>query len=418
MNASFSLILVVVGSYVAAHVAFGWLARRYMVVSGAEYLLLGVLLGPQVSGLISVNVFSGFAPFMTLALGWIGALIGAQFYLPDLVRIGTRPFKIAFTEAVLSATLVGVMMFGVFWWLFDLPLEDRLAAAVVVGAIGAASSPAGIGLISQVLQKRRLVVQQLQLTASIDAVVAVVAFSLVLSIDHVPTDGLVRQPTSTEWAVISLAIGLIGGALFHLFLGDETKVDRLFIGLIGAIILASGAAAYLRLSPLLPTMLVGLILVNTSRNRDEIRKALSALERPIYFVLLIFAGAAWVPSGGTWVIPAILFVAARTIAKLLSAPIAGALNGASLALGPHWGRGLLGQGGLAVAIGLNFLLHEANVLANAIFTATLVSVLVTDVTSARLAESAVRSQRRQLLQSAPPLDAPEPLPEATVDAGR
>ena len=38
-------VLANVGAYLAAHVAFGWLARRYLIVSGAEYLLLGILLG-------------------------------------------------------------------------------------------------------------------------------------------------------------------------------------------------------------------------------------------------------------------------------------------------------------------------------------------------------------------------------------
>src|SRR5690606_41478623 len=89
---------------------------------------------------------------------------------------------------------------------------------------------------------------------------------------------------------------LLGGILFHLFLGPERKVDRLFIALAGALILTSGAAAYMRLSPLLPAMLVGAVLVNTSHSNAEIRQVLAKVERPLYFVLLIFAGAAWQPS--------------------------------------------------------------------------------------------------------------------------
>lgn len=395
MSASFSLILVVTGAYLAAHIAFGWLARRFVIVSGAEYLLLGVLLGPQVSRLISANDFDGFAPLMTLALGWIGALIGAQFYLPELFRMAAQAYRIAFFEAAFSAAVVAGAMLLTFAWAFSLPLEGVVAPAVVIGAIAAVSSPAGIGLVAQRLGYRRPVVQQLQLTTGIDALVAITAFSLVLVIDHAPPTEGVRPPTPTEWAVISVAIGVVGGILFHLFLGQEKKVDRLFIGLVGAVILASGAAAYLRLSPLLPTMLVGTILINTSGNRVQIRRALSAMERPIYFVLLIFAGAAWRPSSREWVLPVIVFLVVRTLAKLWGARAAAWLNDASPVLGPRWGRALLGQGGLAVAIGLNYLLHDRTVLANVIFTATLLSVLLTDLTSARVAESVVRSSLRR-----------------------
>jgi hypothetical protein len=47
--------------------------------------------------------------------------------------------------------------------------------------------------------------------------------------------------------------GCVGGSLFHLFLGNERDIDRLFIPIAGAVILVSGAAG-LRVSPLLPTI--------------------------------------------------------------------------------------------------------------------------------------------------------------------
>ena len=57
LSPSLILILAVALAYLATHVAFDWLARRFMLVSGAEYLLLGILLGPQVSGVLSTETF-------------------------------------------------------------------------------------------------------------------------------------------------------------------------------------------------------------------------------------------------------------------------------------------------------------------------------------------------------------------------
>lgn len=393
------LVLIVGGAYLAAHVAFEWLARRFMIVSGAEYLLLGILLGPSVSGLIRADVVGGFAPLMTLAIGWIGAVIGAQFVVPVLTRVPVVLFRIAFVEAVLSLALVSAAMAGLLAWLFDMELAGTALPGVALGCIATASAPSGIALVSRRLGSRGRLVQQLEVATAIDAAVAIAGFGLLLGIFHVVPDVTPRAPTATEWAVISIGIGIIGGTLFHLFLGGVYDIDRLFIGLAGAIILASGAAAYLRLSPLLPTMLIGAILVNTSANRGEIKQVLGHVERPLYFALLVFAGAGWEPGGGRWVAPVLLFLSVRFVAKIAAAWVGAAAGRGLPELGHGWGGALLGQGGLAVAIALNYHLLDGAPLRDVVFTAALVSVLLTDVFSARYADAVLwprlRRARRQ-----------------------
>lgn len=389
MSTTIILILVVAGAYMAAHVAFEWLARRFSIISGAEYLLLGILIGPQVTGLMSPDVVGAFGPFITLALGWIGAVVGAQFYLPGLSRIPGVHFRIAFTEAILSLAIVAGAMMGVMLWLFPLSLMEAAVPAVAMAAIATASAPTGIAVIQRKLGRRQPVVQQLEVATAIDALMAITTVGILLSIAYIGPAMDPRTPTATEWAVISIAIGVVGGALFHLFLGHELEIDRLFIALAGAIILASGAAAYLRLSPLFPAMIIGFILVNTSANRDEIKDVLSRVERPLYFVLLIFAGAAWQTGSHSWLLPVLAFLVARTFAKMAGSWLAGAIAGATPALGRGWGRGLLGQGGLAIAIGLSYRIEDDRPFSGIVFTAAVISVLLTDFSSARLARSAL-----------------------------
>jgi hypothetical protein len=60
------------------------------------------------------------------------------------------------------------------------------------------------------------------------------------------------------------------------------------------------------------------------------------------------------------------------------------------AVGPDWGRALLGQGSLAVAIALNYRIYDNSLLPNVVFTAAITSVLLTDLTSAHFVQSAVR----------------------------
>jgi Kef-type K+ transport system membrane component KefB len=193
--------------------------------------------------------------------------------------------------------------------------------------------------------------------------------------------------TPTEWVAVTLGIGVAGGVLFHLFLGRERHVDRLFISLGGGVILVSGAASYVRVSPLLAALCFGAILVNTSRSRAEIAAALERVERPFYFVLLVFAGAAWRPSASSWVLPVLLFLAARTAGKLGGARLAARSSGLLPVLGPNWGRALLGQGPLALAIALNYVYQGGGSVPYVVFTAAVASVLLTDLLSPQLVHS-------------------------------
>jgi uncharacterized membrane protein YeaQ/YmgE (transglycosylase-associated protein family) len=412
VSAPFLLVLIVAGAYLAAHWAFERLGDRFLLVSGAEYLLLGILLGPQVSGLLHASVLDGFAPFMTLALGWIGAVVGSHFYVPLLVRTRTVLYTVAFTQAALTLVVCSGLLIGALAWLYELPLPDTVAPAVALAAIAVASSPAGVAMLTRHRVRRGLVVRQIEVATDIDAFTAIIAFSLLLCVAHEAPQSAVRAPTPTEWAVISVAIGFVGGALFHLFVGSERNVDRLFVSIAGAVILASGAAAYLKLSPLLPAMLIGALLVNTTRNRDEIREALMRVERPFYFVLLIFAGAAWDPgTTAWWIIPALVFLVTRTFTKLASARLAARLNGMIPLLGPHWGRALLGQGGLAIAIALNYhLFHGSLLFPDVVFTAAVVSVMATELSSARLVHSVVRRYTRRIFETPTPAEPHPALP--------
>lgn len=386
------LVIVVAASYLAARVAFDWLARRFVVISGAEYLLLGILLGPQVSGIVSPATVEAFAPITTLGLGWMGALLGSQFVLAAMVRIPAPFYRTALVESLLTFGITTAVLTFALEAAFAMPRNEALTAGVALGAVGVSSAWAGVTVVARQFPGG-VIVRQLQVATGTNAVVGLLASGLLLAVVHPPPTGDVRALTVTEWTVITIAIGAVGGVLFHLFLGDERKVDRLFVSLTGALILVSGAATYLRLSPLLSAVCFGAVLANSTRNRSEIVAALDRVERPLYFALLVLAGATWQPSVREWVLPVLLFLVVRTIAKIGAARLAARWNDMLPALGNQWGRGLLGQGGLGLAIALNYLYQEALPLQHLVFTAAVASLLLTDLLSARFVRSLLHLDR-------------------------
>lgn len=388
MSPQLSLILLVAVGYLAAHVAFDWLAKRFLLVSGAEYLLLGIFIGPLGAGLLDENTVRGLTPITMLALGWIGVALGLRLHLPTLVRIPAFMYRVGLAEALATFILTaGVMAIALAWFTGATPAVV-LPAALILGAVATCSGTSGVDVVALRLGQREPIVRQLRVATLTDALVAVIALALVLCLAHPP--GLTswgRDPTVTEWAVITVTIGIVGGMLVHLFLGDEQKVDRLMVGLAASILLVTGSAAYLQLSPLLPAVLMGGILANTSRQRHILEELLAKVERPFTFVLLICAGALWQPTLRDWGIPVVLFLALRTAGKLGGARLAARMNGMLPTYGPTWGRALMGQGSLAIAIALNLLLVDPGPLASIVFSAALASVLLTDILSARFADA-------------------------------
>lgn len=230
----------------------------------------------------------------------------------------------------------------------------------------------------------------LQLSARIDALVAVTAFGLILAIFHQgQVSPTVRTPTATEWAMINVAVGLASGVLFHLFLERRGKLNegeggsRLFVALAGAIVIASGASYYLNLSPIYTNLLLGFILANTGGAHRDVARLLLATQRPVYVALLIFAGAAWSPSSPTLIFIAPLFVGVRLVARFFGGWVGGRLVAPPELRCPNLGRALLAQGGIAVALAVNYTQVRPDLNPEVILTAALVSVLLFDMVANR-----------------------------------
>lgn len=390
MSASLVLILVVATAYLATHLLYEWLAKRLLIVSGAEYLVLGILLGPQVSGVIPIEAADSFGPIIVLGIGWIGLTVGMQFYLPRLVRISGLTFRLAVIESVVTLGVVA----GALWWALPvLGLTSEFWAivpALALGAIAVASTPAGLDIALRDRKRREPVVNQLETSLGVNAFVAIVTVGILFAWVHRAPVNALRPPTPTEWGVITVGVGVLGGTLFHLFLGEEREVDRLVVSLGGAVILASGTAAYLNVSPLLATLVIGIVLVNTSRGRDQLRAVLASAERPFYYVLLLLAGLSWRPTT-TWTVLAVilLYVTMRTGSKVWATRALTVWNAATPQLGRDWGKGLIGQGRLTVAMALDYARRPELPIGDVVFTAALASVLLTEFAAARFVRAAL-----------------------------
>jgi hypothetical protein len=415
MQTTLAGLAVVAVGYILAYLLFDRLHQRYGYVGSAEYVLIGVILGPQVSGLLGAKQVAELTPIVSLAVGWLGMLLGTYFRLPTLALQPSEHVRIAFAEAVATFAAALTPLLALFHWVAGFAWPESAVQAVTLAAIATLSSPAAIDALVDRARVRSALLPVLRLTARIDALVAVVGFGLVLAIVHQGDVAPgVRPPTATEWAVINLAIGIATGVLFHLFLGpqdaprEQEGSSRLFVALAGAIVVASGASYYLNLSPLYTNLVLGFILANSGRSHREATRLLLATERPVYLALLIFAGAAWSPGSIELLFIAPAFVMVRLGARLFGGKVAGLHVAPPNLRTPALARGLLAQGGIGVAIALNYTQVWPDLNPRILLTAALLSILLFEFVAGREAAA--------LIESLPPTPAAGPSP-ATLHPG-
>lgn len=388
MSAPLLLILIAALAFLATHVAYEWLAKRLLIVSGAEYLVLGVLLGPHATKLVSPAAIEAFDPIVILAIGWMGIATGMPLQLQRLVRIPAVAYRLSLVEGLLTLALVATGVASAIAYAFQVPLQEALVPALALGAIAVASTPAGLDVAYGDGTRSAPVLRQIEVAQGMDGLISVLAFGIVLAWAHTAIPLTVRALTTTEWVVVTLGIGVVGGTLFHLFLGGETSPDRLFISLGGAIVLTSGAAAFLQLSPALAAFVMGVVLANSMRHPASVLQVLRTGERPLYYVLLLLAGASWNPDSNiVWWLVLMHYVVLRTLAKLWGSGIATWFNGAQQSVGLDWGRGLVGQGRLTIALAMDYARRDLP-FADVIFTCAAASVLFTEFFAARFVRSA------------------------------
>ncbi|MCU0690898.1 MAG: hypothetical protein MUF54_05800, partial [Polyangiaceae bacterium] len=229
-------------AYLAVRLAMGRVGARVLVVSGAEHVALGVLLGPSVLGLGLFAEPTALLPFAALATGWVGLSCGTEFnlrVLRDVPRGGSR-------LGVMTALVSGALVTAVAWMYFRsgsvgrITTYDAWLSAGMMGAASAATSTGPLSLLARRYQLGEAIVLLLRRAARLANLTALMGFGLLFCIFH-PTFAVTDRPLSAvEFAVVAIGLGVLLGLVFAPFLGrSETTAGRA-LSLMAMVLFASG----------------------------------------------------------------------------------------------------------------------------------------------------------------------------------
>src|SRR5690606_6482337 len=127
-----AVFLLVGAAYIAADVFVDWLEERFLILSGVEYLLLGVILGQALPGIRDVESLQPIFPVIALTTGWLGLLRGTELRIHEVRGAPDGLGTAMLLQLVVPGLLVGLIAYFAF--------EVNAMIAALLGCVAAAHS--------------------------------------------------------------------------------------------------------------------------------------------------------------------------------------------------------------------------------------------------------------------------------------
>ena len=326
----------------------GLLARRIGLPAVTGNILAGVALGQAVTKfeLIERTTIARDLETVTIfALSLITLVIGSHLSYRRLHNAKRRIFSVSLFEVVLTIVLVTA---GVFLVTGDLEI------ALLLGAIATATAPATVLAVVREERAKGLLVKTLLATVALDNVFCILLFSVasawvLRSVGDVEYSALMAVLIPLRDIGLAVVLGsAVGGLLLLLARGRHIEP---FSGMFIAILMATGGAQFLDVSPLLANLTLGILLGNAGRESEEMTSSLESLQPILLTCFFTLAGVALDLErlgvigllGGTYFL-------ARAIGKIGGGRL-GAQFGANLPrVRRNVGMALLPQAGLAIGL--------------------------------------------------------------------
>jgi Kef-type K+ transport system membrane component KefB len=377
----------------------GEVVRKIGLPRVSGYIVAGLLLNPKITGFVSSGFVDSMGTATDFSLAILTFAIGGTLAFASLKDLGKKIIFIALGEAQLSALLVtagclATLPFllpeiGGFWTVIA-PL------AILLGALASPTDPSATLAVVRQYKAKGMVTFSIMASAALDDALGILNYSLavvvamVLVTHHLEGIGTILEPLIAIGGAAGMgaATGLAFRYVPKWLRGENDGLQiALLLGLLG---LCYGVSAVLEFDQLLATMIMGMTIVNTSRQseRHHIFHLLEESIEPIVFIVFFtISGMLLDVAVLIQYFPVVLvFVLFRSIGKLVGANVGARLGKASRNVQRYTGWGLIPQGG--IVIGLALLLQQEPVLApishillNVIIGATVIHELIGPLTA-------------------------------------
>lgn len=329
--------------------------RGYGLPSGAEYLLLGFIVGPSVLGALERETVSQFDPMAQVGLSWLALVTGLNY----AVMGGRRASVGAIVGSLILTTLCGVVVAGAVWLVAsnvtELEPNELLLLAGGAGVVGCETTRFAVRWVFERHGASGPLSNTVAAIADSDEAAPLLALAALFVLAPMPPGEIVLPKLA--WFGATVGLGVVLGGTCAALIGSQLRYGEAITFLLGAALLGTGVSTQLGLAGITTMFVLGLALSLASQHRVELKALLQKSEQPVLLPVFLLAGAHVHLKAAPYVVWVLLAaLGGRVLGKLLSGLGLFVVPAARKA-GPGLGLGLLSSGALTVCMGLAFALR-------------------------------------------------------------
>jgi len=364
-----------------------YLSYKLYIPRVVGYLILGLLIGPEVLALIPREFVENSHVITDLALSVIAVLVGATLKLSRLKGHGKEIVSITLFQSI--GTFISVAIgFALLGNTLGLPHEHVLLTALLLAGIATATAPATpIAIVRELGAKGRFASTFLAIVATDDAI-ALIMFALALAIGSTMIlDGGFGWNSLLDASVLILFSSMLGviSALINTVLEKILTQYKAMetIATLGLIFIVYSLSEHWKLEPLLSAMVMGVVMVNTSADFDIVEKEIDQHLAELIFMLFFILSAMHFHFSALFTFPLAigLYILLRLFGKVGGSYFGALISGSDDIIKKYMGLALLPQAGVAIGLALSLQKQDgleliAPIILNIIITTTLIHELV------------------------------------------
>ncbi len=345
--------LFLIGIIIFLGTCAGKISQKFKIPQVVGYIIIGILMGKSVLGVVPPQGIEVYNPLINFTLGIIGFIIGVELKREVFEKYGRTIYAMLLGEGLLAFLLV---------FLIVTFFTKQVYLGLLLGAIASATDPASTVNVLWEYKTRGPLTTTLTSIVALDDALALLLYSFV----GVASKVMIMGERFSLWASIGqplfeifqcVVLGVGAGIILAKII-SRIKAKELMVSFVFAeIALVVGLSIYLHLDLILPSMILGITVVNIIPKLSE--KAFNRIKEfsfPLYVFFFVVVGIKLdihVFLKLSMFLIIIAYLLGRSFGKIFGAMFGGYVSKAKKIVNKYIGLCLFTQGGVAIGLAMS-----------------------------------------------------------------
>jgi len=281
--------------------ALSFIATKLSLPKIMGYLVAGLILNPNLFGIISEDFNSITEPITSFCLAFITFEIGFSFSISELKATGRKFFRLAFFESFTAFLFIFVGFFTISYFLlpiFNYNIPVIFAFSLLLASLAAPTDPSATLAVIHEYKAKGPVTNSILGAAAFDDIITLILFSFSLSISRSLVGSADLSVLETIYHILyqiigAILLGLLLGFIYNksqdLFkIEDKKSLIILFLGFLS---FTFGLSIFLSFDELFSTLTLGFMIRNFNKKQEQILEITENNMEDIFFLIFFVLSA-------------------------------------------------------------------------------------------------------------------------------